>query len=53
MFIVQYVLTEISARNAGERFVCNVLAVHSAERIITTKPPAAAKATSSGGSTVA
>lgn len=53
MFVVQYVLTAISARNAGERFVCNVLAVHSAKKVTTPKAPAAAKATSSGGSAAA
>jgi hypothetical protein len=53
MFVVQYVLTAISARNAGERFVCNVLALHSAKKITTPKAPAAAKATASGGSAAA
>lgn len=33
LFLLQYVLTAISARNAGERFVCNVLAVHSARKV--------------------
>ena len=50
LFLVQYVLTAISARNAGERFVCNVLAVHSAKRVASAKPPAAVKATSSSSS---
>ncbi|QJW83587.1 hypothetical protein HK414_04095 [Ramlibacter terrae] len=53
MFVVQYVLTAISARNAGERFVCNVLAVHSAKQFTTPKATAPAKATSSGGSAAA
>lgn len=53
LFLLQYVLTAISARNAGERFVCNVLAVHSAKRVDSTKPLAAAKTTSSGGSPTA
>jgi hypothetical protein len=33
MFLVQYLLTAISARHAGERFVCNVLALHSARKV--------------------
>ena len=33
LFFVQYILTAISARHAGVRFVCNVLALHSAKRI--------------------
>jgi len=41
MFLAQYVLAAISARNAGERFVCNVLAVHSAKKITSTRAPAA------------
>lgn len=53
MFVVQYVLTAISARNAGERFVCNVLAVHSAKKVTLPQAQAAAKATSSGGSAAA
>lgn len=53
LFLVQYLLTAISARNAGERFVCNVLAVHSAKRVASAKPPAAAKAISSGSSPAA
>ena len=53
LFFAQYVLTAISARNAGERFVCNVLAVHSAKKVSSAKAPAAAKATSSGSSAAA
>jgi hypothetical protein len=53
LFFTQYVLSAISARNAGERFVCNVLAVHSAKKVTNAKAPAAAKATSSGGSAAA
>jgi hypothetical protein len=53
LFCTQYVLNAISARNAGERFVCNVLAVHSAKKITNTKGAAAAKAASSAGSAVA
>lgn len=46
LFLMQYVLTAISARNAGERFVSNVLALHSTKRIASAKAPAAAKTTS-------
>lgn len=53
LFFTQYVLSAISARNAAERFVCNVLAVHSAKKVTNAKAPAAAKATSSGGSAAA
>ncbi|MGP8165854.1 MAG: hypothetical protein ACLQAR_10045 [Steroidobacteraceae bacterium] len=38
MFLVQYVLTAVSARHAGERFVCNVLALHAAKKITAPKP---------------
>jgi hypothetical protein len=53
LFFTQYVLSSISARNAGERFVCNVLAVHSAKKVTNAKAPAVAKATSSSGSAAA
>ena len=53
LFLVQYVLTAISAQNAGERFVCNVLAVHSAKRVAGAKPSAAVKTISSGSSPAA
>jgi hypothetical protein len=33
MFFVQYVLAAVSARHTGERFVCNVLALHAAKKI--------------------
>lgn len=33
LFLVQYVLTAVSARHAGIRFVCNVLAVHAAKNV--------------------
>lgn len=46
LFLIQYVLSAVSARNAGERFVCNVLALHSVKRFAGAKPPAAAKTTS-------
>jgi hypothetical protein len=39
MFLVQYVMTAVSARHAGERFVCNVLALHAVKKI--TAPKAA------------
>lgn len=41
MFFVQYVLTAVSARHAGERFVCNVLALHAAKKITAPKASAA------------
>lgn len=37
LFFVQYVLTAISARHAGERFVSNVLALHATRKIIAPK----------------
>lgn len=40
MFAVQYILTAISARNAGERFVCNVLAIHSSKKVAAPKATA-------------
>nr|WP_295075130.1 hypothetical protein [uncultured Roseateles sp.] len=33
LFVAQYLLTRVSARHAAERFVCTVLAVHSAVKI--------------------
>lgn len=33
IFVAQYLLTAFSARWSGERFVCNVLAVHSAKKV--------------------
>lgn len=41
LFAVQYLLAAISARHSGERFVCNVLAVHSARKITPPKAPVA------------
>jgi hypothetical protein len=41
MFFVQCVLTAVSARYAGERFVCNVLALHAAKKITAPKAPVA------------
>ncbi len=38
LFLVQYVLTAVSARHAGIRFVCNVLAVHAAKKVTAPKP---------------
>ena len=35
LFLLQYILTAISARHAGIRFVCNVLAVHSTRKTTT------------------
>ena len=37
VFVVQYLLTATSARHSGERFVCNVLAVHSIRKVTTLK----------------
>ena len=37
LFVVQYLLTALSARWSGIRFVCNVLAIHSARKITTTR----------------
>lgn len=40
LFVVQYLLTALSARWSGIRFVCNVLAIHSARKITIAKVPA-------------
>ena len=37
LFVVQYLLTALSARWSGIRFVCNVLAIHSARKITAAK----------------
>lgn len=37
LFFLQYLVTAISARHAGVSFVCNVLAIHSASKITTSK----------------
>lgn len=37
LFVVQYLLTAVSARWSGIRFVCNVLAIHSARKVMTAK----------------
>jgi hypothetical protein len=37
LFVVQYLLTALSARWSGIRFVCNVLAIHSAHKITAAK----------------
>ncbi|MCB1895039.1 MAG: hypothetical protein KDF95_07235 [Rhodocyclaceae bacterium] len=37
LLFAQYLLTAISAANAGKRFVCNVLAVHSTKKVTATK----------------
>ena len=39
LFVVQYLLTALSARWSGIRFVCNVLAIHSARKITATTNP--------------
>lgn len=41
LFALQYVLAAISARHSGERFVSNVLAIHSAKKVTNSKAPAA------------
>lgn len=41
LFAVQYLLAAISARHSGERFVCNVLAVHSAKKVTNPRAPVA------------
>lgn len=45
LFVIQYLLTALSARWSGIRFVCNVLAIHSVRKITATqttpKQPAA------------
>lgn len=40
LLLLQYVLTAVSAANAGKRFVCNVLALHSVKKITNPKAPA-------------
>ena len=37
LFVIQYLLTALSARWSGIRFVCNVLALHSARKITAAK----------------
>ena len=37
LFVVQYLVTALSARWSGIRFVCNVLAIHSARKITAAK----------------
>jgi len=37
LFVVQYLLTALSARWSGIRFVCNVMAIHSARKITPAK----------------
>lgn len=37
LFVVQYLLTALSARWSGIRFVCNVLAVHSVKKVAASK----------------
>ena len=37
LFVVQYLLTAVSARWSGIRFVCNVLAIHSARKVMAAK----------------
>lgn len=44
LFVVQYLLTALSARWSGIRFVCNVLAIHSASKIAQTKAATSSRA---------
>lgn len=39
LFVVQYVLTALSARHAGQRFVSTVLALHSTKKFSATEKP--------------
>jgi hypothetical protein len=41
MFVLQYLVTALSARWSGIRFVCNVLAVHSIKKVTASKAGAA------------
>jgi hypothetical protein len=43
LFLVQYLITAVSAKWSGIRFVTNVLALHSARKITGSKPAAVAK----------
>jgi len=40
LFVIQYLVTALSARWSGIRFVCNVLAVHSARKVAPPNPNA-------------
>lgn len=44
LFVVQYLLTALSARWSGIRFVCNVLAIHSTRRFTAQKAAASSSA---------
>ena len=44
IFLVQFLLTAISARWSGVRFVCNVLAIHSARKVAGALAPRPRKA---------
>lgn len=44
IFLVQFILTAISARWSGIRFVCNVLAIHSARKVAGATAPRPRKA---------
>jgi hypothetical protein len=35
LFLLQYIATALSARHSGVRFVCNVLAIHSTQKVTT------------------
>jgi len=38
LLLVQYLLTAVSARHPGVRFVCNVLSIHVAKKVTAAKP---------------
>jgi len=42
LFAIQFVVCCFGARNAGTRFVCNVLSIHSTKKVTSPKPAAAA-----------
>lgn len=44
LFVIQYLLTALSARWSGIRFVCNVLAIHSTRKITAAKAAASSPA---------
>lgn len=41
LFFAQFLVSAIAARNSGVRFVCNVLALHSAKKVTNPKPAVA------------
>lgn len=47
LFIIQYFLTAVAAKNCGIRFVQSVLAIHAARKVAGAKPTAARRTTTS------